>query len=99
MGWNAVWLTLIGEVSTQKSAGLGIGLSFVIANFGIVLGPPFFGLLVDLSKSYTWVWLFLSLCMALLVFSRSMQKGGQGRRVISVLSESQKNLDKPEGIM
>ena len=63
MGWNAVWLTLVGEVSSRKAEGLGIGVAFFIGTLGIMLGPPFFGLLVDLSTHYFWTWSFLSLWM------------------------------------
>jgi len=63
MGWNAIWITLAGEQSLKESAGFGIGVSFFIASFGIMLGPPFFGFLVDLSGSFSWAWLFLAFCM------------------------------------
>lgn len=63
MGWNAIWITLAGERSLKESPGLGIGLSFFISSFGAILGPPFFGFLVDLSDSFLWSWLFLALCM------------------------------------
>jgi len=65
MGWNAIWITLAGERSLKESAGFGIGVSFFIASFGIMLGPPFFGFLVDLSGSFLWAWLFLAFCMIL----------------------------------
>jgi len=65
MGWNAIWITLVGERSLKESAGFGIGVSFFIASFGIMLGPPFFGFLVDLFDSFLWSWLFLAFCMIL----------------------------------
>lgn len=68
MGWNAVWLTLIGELSLKESTGLGIGISFFIANFGVVMGPPFFGMLVDLFDSFVAAWIFLSFCMIMVSF-------------------------------
>lgn len=68
MGWNAIWLTLIGELSSKESSGLGIGLSFFIANFGVTLGPPFFGLLIDLFNSFVVAWLFLAFCMIVVSF-------------------------------
>jgi MFS family permease len=68
MGWNAVWLTLIGELSLRESTGWGIGFSFLMANLGVLLGPPLFGLLVDLFHSYEWSWRFLAFCMILTSF-------------------------------
>jgi MFS transporter, ACS family, hexuronate transporter len=65
MGWNAIWMTLVGERSRKESAGFGIGVSFFIASFGIMLGPPFFGFLVDLFDSFLWSWLFVAFCLVL----------------------------------
>jgi ACS family hexuronate transporter-like MFS transporter len=77
MGWNAIWITLVGERSLKESVGFGIGVSFFIASFGIMLGPPFFGFLVDLFDSFLWSWLFLAFCMILvsLLTSWIMWKG------------------------
>jgi predicted MFS family arabinose efflux permease len=63
MGSNAIWITLVGERSLKESAGFGIGFSFFIATFGIILGPPFFGFLADLLDSFLWSWFFLAFCM------------------------------------
>jgi sugar phosphate permease len=65
LGWNAIWITLVGERSLKESGGFGIGFSFFIATFGIILGPPLFGFLVDLFDSFLWSWLFLAFCMIL----------------------------------
>jgi ACS family hexuronate transporter-like MFS transporter len=65
MGWNAVFLTIVGELSSRETAGLGIGFSFFAINIGVLLGPPFFGLLVDLFSSFVWAWLFLAFCMSM----------------------------------
>jgi len=44
MGWNAVWLTLVGEISfkVKGSAGLGLGLFRFIICVGGVLGSSLF---------------------------------------------------------
>lgn len=74
IGWNSIWLTLVGEFFGQDFAGLGTGVAFVVANIGVILGPPFFGLLVDLTKSFFFAWIFLAICMILVTFlSRSMK--------------------------
>jgi MFS family permease len=65
MGWNAVWLTLIGEISSKRGTGIGIGFSFFVANLGMVFGPTLFGWFVDLFNSFKIPWLFLTLCMAM----------------------------------
>lgn len=68
LGWNAVYLTLIGEIQGKEMAGTATGVSFVLCNVGAILGPPIFGGLVDLTRSYTMPWLFLALCMVAVAF-------------------------------
>jgi sugar phosphate permease len=68
MGWMGVWMTLVGELSHEKSTGLGIGLSFFFANLGILLGPPLFGFLTDSFHSFFPSWIFLASCMGLVSF-------------------------------
>jgi MFS transporter, ACS family, hexuronate transporter len=65
MGWMGIWMALVGELSRGKSTGLGIGLSFFFANIGLLVGPPSFGFLTDLTHSYFIAWLFLAFCMGL----------------------------------
>jgi MFS family permease len=65
MGWNAVWFTVVGEFSMKESSGLGIGLSYFIASFGIILGPLFFGFLTDISNSFLLSWFFTAFCMVI----------------------------------
>ena len=63
MGWMGIWPALVGELSQGKSTGLGIGVAFFFANLGLLAGPPFFGLLTDLTHSFFPAWLFLAFCM------------------------------------
>jgi Arabinose efflux permease len=56
MGYNAVFLTFIGEMAGPENAGQAIGVSVTIAYCGIVIGPPAFGLTADiLGYKYAWV--------------------------------------------
>jgi MFS transporter, ACS family, hexuronate transporter len=63
MGWFGIWLALVGELSRGKSTGLGLGLSLFFANLGLLFGPPLFGILADMTDSFTLAWLFLAFCM------------------------------------
>jgi MFS transporter, ACS family, hexuronate transporter len=63
MGWNGIWITLVGEASRGKSTGMGIGLSFFFANIGLLIGPPLFGLITDFFHSFFVSWIFVALCM------------------------------------
>lgn len=64
VGWNAVYLTLVGEFPRRELAGIATAVAFVITNVGVVVGPPLFGFFVDLSGAYMFSWLFVALCMA-----------------------------------
>lgn len=68
MGWFGIWLALVGELSRGKSTGLGLGLSLFFANLGLLFGPPLFGILTDISGSFSIAWFFLALCMGLSCF-------------------------------
>ena len=74
MGWNAVYLTLVGEFPERDLAGISTGIAFVITNIGTVLGPPLFGFFVDLTGEYTLSWLFLAFCMAMVAVLSKMQR-------------------------
>lgn len=63
MGWNAVYLTLVGEFPRKELTGIATGVAFVITNVGVVVGPPLFGFFVDLSGGYGLSWLLMAFCM------------------------------------
>jgi MFS transporter, ACS family, hexuronate transporter len=73
LGWNGVWLSLVGEVSLAYSTGFAIGLCFLFANLGLLLGPPLFGFLGDLFHSFVVSWLFLAACMAGISFAMALE--------------------------
>jgi len=52
IGWNALFLIIIGQQAGEKLAGTATGLSLVFIFSGIIAGPPAFGLLLDLTGSY-----------------------------------------------
>jgi ACS family hexuronate transporter-like MFS transporter len=65
MGWFGIWLALVGELSQGKSTGLGLGVSLFFANIGLFLGPPLFGILTDIFKSFSVAWFFIAFCMGI----------------------------------
>ncbi|OPY68034.1 MAG: Hexuronate transporter [Syntrophorhabdaceae bacterium PtaU1.Bin034] len=84
LGWNALYLTRVGEMQGKELAGTATGVSFVLCNIGAVLGPPLFGSLVDLTHGYTIPWFFLASCMATVALLTVVQKKSgmnQGREV------------------
>jgi sugar phosphate permease len=73
LGWNALYLTRVGELPGRELAGTATGISFVLSNIGAILGPPLFGGLVDLTHGYTVPWLFVAFCMAMVVLLTKLQ--------------------------
>jgi MFS transporter, ACS family, hexuronate transporter len=73
LGWNALYLTRVGELPGRDLAGIATGMAFVVSNIGAILGPPVFGYLVDVTGSYTVAWLFLGFCMAMVVLLSKLQ--------------------------
>jgi ACS family hexuronate transporter-like MFS transporter len=74
LGWNAVFLTIAAEFPGDGLAGTATGMVFLISNMGVIIGPPLFGLLIDLSGTYTLSWLFLALCMLLVALSTKIRR-------------------------
>lgn len=65
VGWNAIYLTMVGEISGKELTGIGTGISFLFSNLGVVVGPPLFGYLIDVTGEYHLSWLLIGLCMAM----------------------------------
>ena len=78
ISFGGVWLTLLSEFGGRRGTGRAVGLGGMITLAGAALGPPFFGLIVDTTHSYTWAWLSLAfggaLCVLLLVFVRESKR-------------------------
>ena len=62
IGWNAVYLTIVGEAVDRESTGLATGVGYFFGFLGSVVAPPLFGFLVDRTDLYGYAWLFLALC-------------------------------------
>jgi MFS family permease len=58
IGWNAIWLTMVGEAGEKSSSGLATAAGFFIGNLGSLLGPPLFGYIVGLTDSFSMAWQF-----------------------------------------
>jgi sugar phosphate permease len=59
-GWVGLYLALAAEVGGQRYAGLLTGVAVSCAWSGVLLGPPFFGLLREATGSYDVPWLALA---------------------------------------
>lgn len=82
VGWNAVYLTFIAEFPDKELAGIATGVNFLISNIGVVLGPPLFGYLVDLTGQYTLSWFFLGFCMMMVAILCKIQREDRMKKKI-----------------
>ena len=55
-GWMGVYVTFLAEGSSADQAGTGVGFGLSISGLGIILGPPLFGFIVDVTQSYVAAW-------------------------------------------
>jgi len=72
VGYNAAYLAMVSELTNKETAGMAIGIFISIAYWGVFIGPPVFGLIVDKSNSYTaaWAGFGIALALASVVLSR-----------------------------
>jgi len=75
IGYNALFMTLIGEIAGPEKAGQASGFAVTIAYCGVVIGPPLFGLAVDhFGYNISWTGLGGMLIMALIIAMILMKK-------------------------
>lgn len=81
IGWNAIYLTIVGETAGKESAGLAIGIGYGFGFLGGLIAPPLFGFLVDRTDTYGWSWLILALCAGgiMLLLTLYEEKPGTGK--------------------
>lgn len=65
LGWNGIYIAYLSEATPPGSAATAVGAGLTVTNLGSLTVPPLFGLLVDLSGSYTLLWIALTLWVAL----------------------------------
>ena len=66
LGWNAIYLTILGEAMGKESIGLGTGVGYFYGFLGSLVCPPLFGYLIDWTGSFGYAWLFLG-CWAIII--------------------------------
>lgn len=62
-GFNGIWMNSATETVSKEHVGTASGISLTLGVMGVILGPPVFGFLVDITKAYTVGWLYLSFLM------------------------------------
>lgn len=62
-GWYGPWVAHVADISDDDSMGSTLAFSMTANQLGIVIGPPVFGVLVDLSGTYWVAWGTVGLVM------------------------------------
>lgn len=59
-GWNGLYFAAVSKQVKNKYTGISVGFSLFFIRFGILIGPPIFGLVADKTGTYNYSWLLLS---------------------------------------
>lgn len=62
-GYNGLWMNAATEIVPKEQAGLSSGFSTSIGAWGVILGPPLFGLIADVTGSYSASWIVMAVLM------------------------------------
>ncbi|MDQ0429511.1 sugar phosphate permease [Planomicrobium stackebrandtii] len=66
-GFNGIWMNAATELVPIKQAGIASGFSLTLGSWGVIIGPPLFGYIVDVTGDFTYGWLFLALMLAAVI--------------------------------
>ena len=64
-GWIPVFITFMAELGGEMQTAAAVGLGVSISNLGILVGPPIFGYIVDVTQSYAYAWTIFGVFMAI----------------------------------
>lgn len=76
LGWNGIYIAYLSEATPPGSAATAVGAGLTVTNLGSLTVPPLFGLLVDVSDSYTLLWFALTLWVSLGALAAVMMRKG-----------------------
>lgn len=77
LGWQGLYMAVAAETAGPKNAGTGAGFCMTWTGFGLVAGPPLFGLVLDLTGSYQSAWLMLAGFAAVATLCTAIMVGGE----------------------
>jgi MFS family permease len=60
-GWVGLYFALVAEIGGARYAGLLTGVATMCAWSGVLVGPPLFGLALEVTGAYTVPWLGMAL--------------------------------------
>lgn len=59
-GFNGVWMNIATELVPARETGLASGFSISLGSWGVIIGPPLFGLVTDLTGVFAAGWYSLA---------------------------------------
>lgn len=65
MGWNAIFVALVMKMGGKEQGGTVLGFYLSVMQSGILIFPPLFGYVIDLTGTYRYSWLAMSLLIVL----------------------------------
>lgn len=75
IGWNGLYITFMSDLTKDVHAGSAVSMGLTITQFGVMFGPPLFGVVIDITGSYRIAWILLSLItFASLALFRGMKQ-------------------------
>jgi len=74
LGWTGAYLTTVGEVAGEKHSGTATGLALLFVRGAMIVSPPIFGLIADMSGSYRKSWMIYSMAIIVISFLFLPQK-------------------------
>ncbi|RST77374.1 MFS transporter [Siminovitchia acidinfaciens] len=67
-GFNGIWMNATTELVPPDQSGLATGFSITVGSWGVMIGPPLFGLILDMTGSFRMGWLFVTSIMMIVMF-------------------------------
>ncbi|VEF46786.1 major facilitator [Bacillus freudenreichii] len=67
-GFNGIWMNATTELVPRNQSGLATGFSITVGSWGVIIGPPLFGLILDVTGSYRMGWFFVTSIMMVVMF-------------------------------
>ncbi|SDI00878.1 MFS transporter [Alteribacillus bidgolensis] len=64
-GFNGLWMNAATELVPLKQAGLASGFSISVGSWGVIIGPPLFGFITDITGTFTAGWYALAVVLVI----------------------------------
>ena len=80
LGTPSLYFTTVTEIAPIGSAGIATGVALIFSRIGVVLAPPIFGYIADITGRYATSWIVLA--VTVVAISGSAMIGLSGRATI-----------------